>query len=713
MKRLLQNFRTGELSLDEAPMPLLQPGCALVKTAHSLISAGTEKTKVDAANMSLLGKARSRPDLVKQVLNRARKDGLWKTWEMVSDRLNTPVPLGYSSAGTIVDVKGDVDGLTAGTLVACAGGTANHAEMVVIPKNLLVPVPAGVTSDQAAFATIGAIALQGVRQAEVRLGDRVAVIGLGLIGLLTVQILRASGARVFGIDINPGKLKLALELGADAVCLGTDEGLEEATLMFTDGYGFDTTLITAASSSNVPIEQSAVLTREKGRVVVLGLTKMDIPRDPFYLKELDLRLSRSYGPGRYDRAYEEEGHDYPFAYVRYTEQRNLACFLELVANGRVNLAPIITHRFTLDEATRAYDLIRGEAKEPYLGILLEYPRELAAIPANITLRAAAPAPLPGTIRLGVIGAGKYATGNLLPHLTKLPGVTLGMACTASGVTATHVARKFGFASVTSDSQAVVADSDAIVVATRHQDHAALVLAALALRKPVFVEKPLTITSAQLDEVERALQPDSSLMVGFNRRFAPATDLLREHFRSVTAPKNILIRVNAGVIPKDHWVHDPQVGGGRLIGEGCHFVDLAAFLAGHPIRSVAATAIPKPGLEAALWDDFSIILELADGSVATIVYTSIGDNSLPKELIEVSGGGRSGIIHDFMSVDLHANGRRTTKKTGGDKGQAREMELWIAGLQQGASPIPVGELLNVHRACFAAIRSLETRETIRL
>ena len=295
------------MSLDEAPLPQLHPGCALVKTSHSLISAGTEKTKVDAAKMSLLGKARSRPDLVKQVINRARKEGLWKTWEIVSDRLNTPVPLGYSSAGTIVDVKGDVDGLTAGTLVACAGGTANHAEIVVVPKNLLVPVPAGVTSDHAAFATIGAIALQGVRQAEVRLGDRVAVIGLGLIGLLTVQILRASGARVFGIDINPGKLKLASELGADAVALGTDEGLEEAALMFTDGYGFDTTLITAASASNVPVEQSAVLTREKGRVVVLGLTKMDIPREPFYLKELDLRLSRSCGPGRYDRSYEEEG----------------------------------------------------------------------------------------------------------------------------------------------------------------------------------------------------------------------------------------------------------------------------------------------------------------------------------------------------------------------------------------------------------------------
>lgn len=713
MKRVLQNYRTGELIVEESPLPQLRPGWLLVKTSHSLISAGTEKTKVDAGSKSLMGKARSRPDLVKQVLARAKKDGLWKTWEMVSDRLDTPVPMGYSSAGAILDVQGDVGGLSVGELVACAGSTANHAEVVVVPRNLVVPVPEGVASEEAAFATIGAIAMQGVRQAEVRLGERVAVIGLGLIGLLTVQIARAAGARVFGIDIDPRRLEIAKDLGCEAAALGTDEGLEEAALLFTGGYGFDATIITAASASNIPVEQAAILTREKGRVVVVGLTKMDVPREPFYMKELDLRLSRSYGPGRYDRSYEEEGHDYPYAYVRFTEQRNMACFLDLVAAKQVRLGPITTHRFPIEAAGKAYDLIRGQAKEPYLGILLEYPRALSEIPVHVELKAS---PIrSGQIRVGVIGAGKYASSFLLPHLQKDSRVALGMACTSSGVTATHVARKFGFHSVTSDGDAVIADSQAVVVATRHNDHADYVVRAVKAGKPVFVEKPMVITSEQVEAVIEAVRTSNSasVMVGFNRRFAPATLLVLEHFKSIKAPRQVTIRVNAGAIAKDHWVHDPLVGGGRLIGEGCHFLDLAVCLTGSRIQSVSASAIPKAGVAAAIWDDFSVVLGMEDGSVATVAYTSIGDTRLPKERIEVSGGGRSAVIDDFGSVELYGGGKKVVRRCGGDKGQSREMQLWIEGLANGTSPIPFDELVNVHRACLAAIRSIEQREAIRL
>lgn len=712
MQNVVQNYRTGTLAVTENPVPQIREGSVLVQTQFSIISAGTEKTKVDTAKKSLLGKAMARPDLVRQVINRAKKEGLLRTWQVVSDRLNAPTPLGYSCSGRIIETQGDVGDLRVGDLVACAGSSANHAEIVSIPRNLAVRIPEGVSLDHAAFATLGAIAVQGVRQGSVQFGEKVAVIGLGLIGLMTIQILRAAGCRVLGIDIDPAKLKLARDLGCEATVHSHDEGLEEQVLLFTGGYGVDATIITAASSSNQPIELSGDITRERGRVVVVGLTKMDVPREPFYLKEIELRISRSYGPGRYDNDYEEKGRDYPFAYVRFTENRNMGCFLELLQGGQVRLDPLITHRFKFADATSAYALIGGERKEPYIGILLEYDRPLEKISRRLEFT---PKKLSQEkLRIGIVGAGKYATTNLLPWISQHPGLAIGSICTATGITAVAVAQKFGGTSAESDANAVITGSDAVLIATRHDSHARYACEALLKGKPVYVEKPLALNDAELAQVRAALlsAPNASVMVGFNRRFAPASDLVRQHFKSVPTPLLINMRVNAGPIPADHWIQDPEVGGGRLVGEGCHFVDLAVALGGSPIRAVQAAAIPIAGTPPARWDNFSLQLELENGTLATIAYTSVGDPGLAKERIEVHGGGKSAVIDDFQVVELWSGRKcRREKSSTQDKGQRAEVDAWAAGLKAGTAPIPWPQLESIHRACFAALRSMQSGERI--
>lgn len=713
MRQIIQNYKTGELRLEEVPVPQLGQGRVLVKVLYSLISAGTEKTKIDTARKSLIGKARSRPDLVKQVFEKVKKDGIWNTWQIVSQRLNTPVSLGYSCAGIVLTVGEDVQGLKQGDLVACGGEFANHAEIISVPKNLVVKVPEGVSADHAAFATIGAVAMQGVRQADVRLGEKVAVIGLGLIGLLVVQILKSCGCQVIGIELDQQKLELGIKLGCKEVVSAEDKGLKEKVLSFTNGYGVDSTIITAATQSNQPVEMAGEITRQKGKVVIVGAVGMNIPREPYYAKEIDLKISRSYGPGRYDKDYEEKGHDYPFAYVRFTEQRNMECFLELVRDRKVSLDPIITHRFDFEDATKAYEIIQGSRSEHYLGILLEYKREEQEIPRKIEINPIKA--LGGKIVLGVIGAGNYATANLLPHLKSHPDIFLGSICTASGMTALNIAKKFGFRSAESDIEKIISESDAVLIATRHNSHAQYVLRSLELGKPVFVEKPLVIKQEELDEfisfAEKGLK--GSLMVGFNRRFSPAIELVRNYFKDIRDPKQILIRVNAGPIPSDHWIQDPEVGGGRLIGEGCHFVDLAVALTGKKIEKVSATAIPKPNCSPALWDDFTISLRMEDGSIASIVYSSIGDQGVDKEYIEVFSGGKSAIIRDFLSLELWSGRKRKIEKwSRQDKGQKQEIDAWINGLKKGISPIPFDQIVNVHQVCFAAVESIRTGQTIK-
>jgi polar amino acid transport system substrate-binding protein len=719
MKQIIQNYKNGELKLEEVPSPQLNRGSVLVKVLYSLISAGTEKTKIDTAQKSLIGKAQSRPDLVKQVLEKVKKEGIWKTWQTVSQRLNAPISLGYSCAGIVLNVGEDVSGLQKGDLVACGGEFANHAEIVSVPKNLVVRVPEGVNPDHAAFATIGAIAMQGVRQAEVQIGEKVAVIGLGLIGLLTVQILNAAGCQVIGIDTDSEKLPVGLKLGCKETVSPEGQGLREKVLNFTNGHGVDSTIITAGTHSNRPVEQAGEITRHKGKVIIVGAVGMNIPREPYYAKEIDLRISRSYGPGRYDKDYEEKGHDYPYGYVRFTEQRNMESFLELVQDKRIDLTSIVTHRFPFEESVKAYELIQGEKKENYLGILLEYKKEEDQIFRRVEL--SPPEHLGDKIVLGVIGAGNYATANLLPHLKSHPDISLGSICTSSGMTALNVAKKFGFKSAESDIERIIKESDAILIATRHNTHANYALRALEHGKPVIVEKPLCLNIEDLQEITNAYYSALStqhstplLMVGFNRRFSPAIEMIKNHFQNIQKPKQILIRINAGPIPSDHWIQDPEVGGGRLIGEGCHFVDLAVSLTDNKIETVSASAIPKLNSSSALWDEFSITLRMEKGSIGTIIYSSIGDRGVPKEYIEVFCEGKTGIIKDFQSVELWSNGKRKTEKWSNiDKGQKRQLEAWIKGLKKGESPIPFDQIINVHKACFAAIESIRTSKTIKI
>jgi polar amino acid transport system substrate-binding protein len=531
---------------------------------------------------------------------------------------------------------------------------------------------------------------------------------------MAVQLLRASGCAVVGIDVDPIKIDLARELGCNLTIHARDDSLEEQIITFTGGYGVDATIITAGTSSNGPVEQAGEITREKGRVVVVGATGLTLPREPYYHKEIDFRISRSYGPGRYDPSYEEEGQDYPFGYVRFTERRNMECFLDLLKSGHIRLDKIITHRFAFDDAPKAYDLIGGERREPYLGILLEYTRSEAEISRRVDFK-------PTVVNrdkltIGVIGAGNYATSYLLPHLRDHPAVKLGAICTGTGISASQTAQRFGFESADSDAAFIIKNSDAIVVATRHNDHADFAIQALRQGKPVFVEKPLVINDEQLAEVLATASEarEGSVVVGFNRRFAPCTELLKKHFVAAKSPKQILIRVNAGAILSDHWVHNPKVGGGRLIGEGCHFVDLAVALTGSLIESVHAMAIDKPNTEHAVLDNFTIQLKHADGSISAIIYTAVGDVGLAKERIEMSGGGLSGVIDDFQRVELWKNGKASRQSfSTQDKGQSAEIAAWLAGLKQGRSSIPLAEIANVHQACLGAIRSLRDRTVVAL
>ncbi|MGH7496838.1 MAG: bi-domain-containing oxidoreductase [bacterium] len=713
MKQVIQSYRTGQLEVMEAPAPLLRKGRVLVQTAYSLISAGTERAKLDIAKKSLLAKARSRPDLVKKVLQKARQDGPWRTWLSVWQRLNTPVSLGYSSAGVILEVAEDVVGLKRGDQVACAGEYANHAETIAVPQNLVARVPESVGLDRAAFAAVGAIALQGVRQAGLQIGERVAVIGLGLIGLLTVQILKASGCQTIGLDVAPNHLMLGKQLGCLEVISIDDRDLLDKVQAFTGGHGVDATIIAAATRSSRPIEQAGAITREKGRVVVVGAVGMNMSRDAYYRKELDLRFSRSYGPGRYDPKYEEKGLDYPFAYVRFTARRNMQCFLELIRNQQVELHAIITHRFPIAQAAQAYALVQARPRVYHLGVLLEYRHEASRSPTRIDLK---PKPNSHPIVVGVIGAGNYATAHLLPYLQQNAGVTLGTLCTATGTTALHIAKEFGFRSVDSDCGKIISGSDAIVIATRHQDHASYAMRALQQGKSVFVEKPLVMNLEELEKIT-AIATHSchgSIMAGFNRRFSPAIEMVKAHFASRRGPKQVLIRVNAGPLPHDHWIHDPEAGGGRLLGEACHFIDLIVALTEATIETVGALAIPRPDRLPALWEDFSITLRMSEGSVGTLVYTSKGDTGLSKEHIEVFSEGKIGVINDFKSIELWSGGRKVKRKwLVQDKGQKNQVEAWIRGLQSGESPMPFHEIANVHQACLAAVRALRQGDTIRL
>ena len=679
MKQAIQNLKTGEVLVQEVPPPRLHRGGALVATLSSLISAGTERSKIEMGEKSMLGKARARPELVQQVLVKARQDGMRETYRTVMQRLEAPNPLGYSSAGRVLAVAADVPGIEVGDLVACSGaGYANHAEVNFIPKHLLARVPNGVTVDQAAYGTVGCIAMHGVRQAELGLGDRVLVVGLGLVGLVATQLARVAGARVFGTDLDPVACALAERVGVErAVPRGSN--IEAVIDAVTDGVGVDAVLICAAAASNDPIELAAQLARDRARVVLVGHVGLNLPREPFYDKEIDLRYSRSYGPGRYDPAYEEHGHDYPIGYVRWTEQRNLGEFLRLVRDGRVDVDTLTTHRFPVDQAADAYALISGKSPDETrpVGVLLQYPgSEVAAEHRRVELDPRRRMSVE-RVSLGMVGAGNFATRVLLPALMATDKVDPVGITTSSGATARGVAETYGFAYATSDADALIDDPavDAIVIATRHDSHAALAAQALRAGKATFCEKPLATTWEGLEDVASAWgETGAPLLVGFNRRFSPLTAKLRAALPP-GVPRVVVARCNAGQMPPDHWMRDPISGGGRIVGELCHFLDLSCSLVeGHPVR-VSAEAIASSD-PAELADTVAVQVTFSCGSVASLQYLGNGDPSIPKERIEVYCGGTVGIVDDFFGLELGQGGKhKRTRSRRQEKGHREEMGLF--------------------------------------
>jgi predicted dehydrogenase len=705
MKQLLQNMKTGKTTIEDIPVPTPRAGQALVKVTASLVSAGTERMVVEFAEKTLVGKARSRPDLVRQVVDKMKREGVVPTVQAAFNRLDQPMALGYSSAGTIVALGEGMDGFKVSQRVACAGGNyAVHAEYNVIPRALLTPLPDSVDFESAAFTTLGAIALHGFRLTEPQLGENVAIIGMGLLGLLAGQMAAAAGCRVMGIDTNLQRVALASSLGLSAC--SRDQAVDSAQA-FTANRGFDAVLICADTPSNDPVELAATIARDRARIVATGAVGLTFPRKIYYEKELSFVNSRSYGPGRYDPSYEENGRDYPLGYVRWTEGRNFEAVVGMLASGKLQVQPLISHRFPIEQATNAYEVITGKKKQPFLGVVLTYGEKEEEKSKRVEFSVVSH--LPSVVKLGVLGAGNFANTTLLPAIKKVNGIELVGITSAGGLHARHSAKKFGFAYAASSDDEILNDPNinTIAILTRHDMHVHLVVKALAAGKHVFVEKPLAITSDQLSGISDQLltSPVSLLTVGFNRRFAPLASQLAAHFAHRTEALYMHYRINAGYIPLNHWVHDANVGGGRIIGEGCHFVDFLTFLAGFAPVSVTAHALPDNGKYRE--DNVSMTFTFADGSVGVVDYLANGDKSFPKERIEVFCGGRVAVLDDFRALEMIRDGHRTTVRKAQNKGWRDEWVAFAKSIREGGQPpIPYEQLIGVTKATFAVMESIQ-------
>jgi len=730
MKQVLQHARTGEVTVEEVPAPQLLPGCALVRIAASVVSPGTERASSEFARKSLLQKAKSRPDLVREVISKVQRDGILSAVQAVRSRLDQPQSPGYSSAGTVVAVGEGVTDVQPGDRVACAGaGIAVHAEIACVPRLLLARIPAPdqltadeVPFDQAAFATLGAVALHGIRTSEARLGDLVAVIGLGLLGQLTVQLLRAAGCRVLGMDIDPIRAELASGLGAYGLA-STSSAFRDLCLEATGGSGIDAVLITAETGSSDPVNLAGQIARDRAIVVAVGTVGMDIERKAYYEKELDFRVSRSYGPGRYDAAYEQKGRDYPIGYVRWTETRNMEAFLQLLAQKTIDVGALITHRFPVERARGAYDLITGRSHERFLGVVIEYSGNSEAV-QTLSLVASSQAAKGSRSReggrIGLLGAGGFASSTLIPAMKASSATTLVSVCAATGSHAHHAAQKFGFRDCTTDEAELIRnpDIDTVVIATRHHLHAGQVLAALGAEKNVFCEKPLCLTEEEFREIVAAylnIEPVNrpALMVGFNRRFAPMVVEMKSFLSSISEPLALNYRVNAGHLPPDHWVNDREQGGGRILGEVCHFVDLLMFLAGSPIVEVGGRAVGSSARYSG--DNVLISLRFANGSEGTISYLANGDRSFSKERVEVFGGGATAVLEDFRHLELVRNGRKRTvnSRWRQDKGHVNEWAAFVRSLQAATPAIRFEELACSTLATLRIDRSLAMGKSVRV
>ena len=707
MKQVLQSLKDGTTTLEDIPVPRAGNGSLLIRTDISLVSAGTERMLVKFGKSNLLSKARQQPDKVKMVLDKARTDGIAATYDAVKSKLDQPLALGYCNTGHVVETGHGVVGFKPGDRVVSNG---KHAEYVAVPKNLCARIPVNVSFEEASFTVLGAIGLQGIRLANPTLGECVVVTGLGLIGLMAVQMLRAQGCRVLGIDFDDNRLALARQFGAATVNPGKGENVLQAAAAFSRGHGVDAVIITAATDSNEPVRQAAHMCRKRGRIVLVGVVGLNLSRDDFYEKELTFQVSCSYGPGRYDSTYEEGGNDYPIGFVRWTEQRNFEAVLDLMAAGMLDVKPLISHRFEVAQAAEAMNLLTSS--EPALGILLNYPRsadgEEAALERVVMLDAARPKASKGSVAF--LGAGNYASRMLIPAF-RAAGADLATVISSGGISAVHSGKKFGFREAATEATDALTntDIDTMVIATRHDAHAKQVLEALRAGKHVFCEKPLCLTLDELAEieVEKAKRPEQHLMIGFNRRFAPHVLQIKELIDPLDLPKNFVITVNAGYIPVSHWTQDPAVGGGRIIGEACHYIDLLRHLAGAEIVSHSALALgDHPALEVRN-DKVSILLGFADGSVGVVNYLANGHNAVPKERLEVFVGGRVLQLDNFLKLRGYGwGGFSKMNLWSQDKGNNACAAAFIKAIRDGAAPIiPLGEILEVSRAAIEIEESL--------
>lgn len=733
MPQVVQDVRTGTLSLVQGESPRAQPNRVVIANRASVISAGTEKMLMQFANKGLLAKARERPDQVRRVLEKVQTEGVQETVRQVREKLDQPLPLGYSSAGVVIACGENVQGFRVGDRVASNGP---HASVVSVPENLVARLPDQVDFDRASFAVLGSIALQGVRLSRCVLGETALVIGLGLVGQMTVALLRAAGCRVFGTDPDPRKCELAVQGGAEVAVPGLSAKRVE---QLTGDLGADSVLITASTSSNGPIELACDAVRPKGRIVLVGVVGLEMPRRPMYFKEAEFVVSCSYGPGRYDANYEERGIDYPAAHVRWTEQRNIQAVLDLIGTGAVKVEHLISHRFPVDQAEHAYQMIR-EGTEPYVAVILEYENDEAATFDNqpVTMVSTHPAysqscnanrlgapetsvkQLDKTIehpRIAVVGVGNFATMTMLPAIRKADVFEPGTLCSAGGLSATIAAKKFGYANVTTKDRQVIEDpdTDAVFILTRHDLHADQICRAIEGGKHVLVEKPMALTETEVARIRETvrLNPERVLTVGYNRRYSQAAELAKQHFRDVVAPLTVQYRFNAGSIPADCWIQNAAEGGGRIIGEACHAIDLATFLSGsHPVE-VYATSIGGTTAPAITDDQCFITLRHANGSISNIGYLAGGDRGLAKERIEILGGGRSCVIDDFKRVECYARGRRKVTKTRGGKGHREEVIAFAKAIQSGKWPIDWMSLEATARCAIGAVTSLRLGRVVRL
>jgi predicted dehydrogenase/threonine dehydrogenase-like Zn-dependent dehydrogenase len=713
VKQILQSLKTGRTEIAEVPCPKAKEGQLLLRTTHTLVSAGTERMLVEFGKAGLIEKARQQPDKVAMVLNKIRTDGLLPTLEAVFNKLDQPLPLGYCNVGVVADIGKGVAGFAPGDRVASNG---KHAEVVSVPVNLCARIPDAVSGDEAAFTVLGAIALQGIRLVQPTLGEAVVVTGLGLIGLMTVQLLRAHGCRVLGLDFDPQKLELARRFGAEVVNLAAGQDPLAAAEAFSRGRGVDAVIVTAATKSSEPIHQAALMCRKRGRIVLVGVTGLELSRDDFFKKELTFQVSSSYGPGRYDPNYEEKGQDYPVGFVRWTEQRNFEAVLDMMADGRLDVKPLISHRFMIDEAERAYELVGGAG--PSLGILLEYlgdgsVLERRTVSLTTQTRVASNERNTGSAAISFIGAGNYATA-VLVRAFKESGARLRNVASSAGVSGLHAGRKFGFEATTTDTDALFGDSatDALVITTRHDSHAHFVLKALDAGKHVFVEKPLCLT---LDELVRIEEKYSELlarqgaapvlMVGFNRRFAPQVQKMKQLLAGVSGPKSFVMTVNAGAIPADHWTQDMETGGGRVIGEACHFIDLLRFLADAPIKTHSVM-----GMASATGDTVTISIYFVDGSLGTVHYFANGSKSFPKERLEVFAAGRVLQLDNFRKLQGFGwPGFTKLNLWRQDKGQKACAQAFVDAVLGAAAPIPFEEIIDSSRTSIEIATVLRSRQ----